>query len=80
MNNNQLLTAIIISVIYSIIKFIEMRFIKQENIPLKNIVIDMLIVFLSTILTLIILEQFNVHELITNIKKTPYVFTSKPEF
>ena len=52
MNNNYILIAFIISIIYSIIKFIEMRFIKKENKPLKQVVIDIIIVFLSSILNL----------------------------
>ena len=80
MNNNQILISVIISVLYSVIKFIEMRFIKRENRPLKHIAIDMLIVFLSSILTLLLMEQFNLNDLMTNIKATPLVFTDKPEF
>tara|TARA_B100001758_G_scaffold228043_1_gene221935 strand:+ start:2617 stop:2859 length:243 start_codon:yes stop_codon:yes gene_type:complete len=80
MDNNYILIAFIISIIYSIIKFIEMRFIKKENKPLKQIVIDIIIVFLSSILTLILMDQFNINEMITNIKKTPLVFTDKPDF
>lgn len=80
MNNNYILIAFIISIIYSIIKFIEMRFIKKENKPLKQVVIDIIIVFLSSILTLLLMDQFNINEMITNIKKTPLVFTDKPDF
>tara|TARA_Y100000385_G_scaffold273006_1_gene314425 strand:- start:830 stop:1072 length:243 start_codon:yes stop_codon:yes gene_type:complete len=80
MDNNYILIAFIISIIYSIIKFIEMRFIKKENKPLKQIVIDIIIVFLSSILTLILMDQFNINEMITNIKKAPLVFTDKPDF
>lgn len=80
MNNNYILIAFIISIIYSIIKFIEMRFIKKENKSLKQIVIDIIIVFLSSILTLLLMDQFNINEMITNIKKTPLVFTDKPDF
>lgn len=57
-----------------------MRFIKKENKPLKQIVIDIIIVFLSSILTLLLMDQFNINEMITNIKKTPLVFTDKPDF
>ena len=80
MNNNDILIAVIISIIYSVIKFIEMRFIKQENKPLKQMVIDMIIVFLSSILALMVLDQFNLNDLITTVKKAPHVFTGKPDF
>ena len=77
---NQILTASIISVIYFVLKFIEMRFILKENKPLKDLFKDTTLVFISAILCLLILEQFNLNEIIGNIKSTPSVFVSKPDF
>jgi len=78
--NNQVLTAGIISIIYFLIKFIEMRFILKENKPLKDMVIDTLIVFISALITILLLDQFNLNELIGNIKSTPDAFINKPDF
>ena len=78
--NEHFLTASIISIIFLILKFIEMRFIVNENKPLKSIIIDTTIVFISTILSLMVMEQFNVGDLIHNIKSVPSVFTGKPDF
>ena len=77
---NQVLTSSIISIIYFIIKFIEMRLILKENKPFKELFKDTVIVFISTTLALIILEQFNINEIIGNIKTAPSVFISKPDF
>ena len=77
---NQVLTSSIISIIYFIIKFIEMRLILKENKPFKELFKDTVIVFISTTLSLIILEQFNINEIIGNIKTAPSVFISKPDF
>tara|TARA_X000000368_G_scaffold280977_1_gene222929 strand:+ start:19237 stop:19473 length:237 start_codon:yes stop_codon:yes gene_type:complete len=77
---NQILTASIISVIYFVLKFIEMRFILKENKPLKDLFKDTTLVFISAILCLLILEQFNLNEIIGNIKNAPSVFVSKPDF
>tara|TARA_B100000424_G_C22925948_1_gene492647 strand:- start:1624 stop:1860 length:237 start_codon:yes stop_codon:yes gene_type:complete len=77
---NQILTSSIISVIYFVLKFIEMRLILKENKPLKDLFKDTLLVFISATLCLIILEQFNLNELIGNIKSSPSVFVSKPDF
>ena len=41
--SNKLLVAGIVSVIYFVFKFIEMRFISKENKPLKQIIIDTII-------------------------------------
>jgi len=78
--NNQVLTAGIISIIYFLIKFIEMRFILKENKPLKNMVIDTLIVFISATITILLLDQFNLNELIGNVKSVPGAFINKPDF
>jgi len=78
--NNQVLTAGIISIIYFLIKFIEMRFILKENKPLKHMVIDTLIVFISAIITILLLDQFNLNELIGNVKSVPGAFINKPDF
>tara|TARA_Y100000389_G_C17469022_1_gene528553 strand:+ start:6718 stop:6957 length:240 start_codon:yes stop_codon:yes gene_type:complete len=78
--NNEIITGVIISTIFFIIKFIEMRFIQRENVPLKTLVINTLIVFVSTILSLMIMKQFNIDEIIGSIKSVPSVFTGKPDF
>ena len=78
--NNQVITSLIISVLYLITKFIEMRFILKENKPLKKLFIDSLIVFICSMLCLILLDQFNLNELIGNIKPIPSVFVNNPDF
>ena len=77
---NQIVTSSIISVIFFIFKFIEMRLILKENKPLKDLFKETLLVFISATLSLVILEQFNLNELIGNIKSAPSVFVSKPDF
>lgn len=77
---NQILTSSVISVIYFVLKFIEMRLILKENKPLKDLFKDTVLVFIAATLSLIILEQFNLNELIGNFKSAPSVFVSKPDF
>ena len=77
---NQILTSSVISIIYFVLKFIEMRFILKENKPLKDLFKETVLVFIAATLSLIILEQFNLNELIGNIKTAPSVFVSKPDF
>ena len=57
-----------------------MRFILKENKPLKQLFIDSLIVFISCMISLILLDQFNLNELIGNIKPIPNVFVNNPDF
>ena len=78
--NNQVITSLIISLLYLITKFIEMRFILKENKPLKQLFIDSLIVFITSMISLILLDQFNLNELIGNIKPIPNVFVNNPDF
>lgn len=48
-----------ISVIYLLIKLIEMRVILKEMKPIKDLARDTIIVYLSSILGIFILEQFS---------------------
>ena len=74
---NIFITAAIISIIFLIIKFIEMRFIEKENKPLKYLVRDTLVVYCSVIAGHFILDQIN--PIVISDKSTP-VFTDNPGF
>lgn len=77
--DNIFIIAGVISVIFLISKFIEMRFIEKENKPLKLLIRDTLLVYFSVVSGFFILEQLN--PLIQNAGSpiTP-VFTDNPEF
>ena len=78
---NIFIIAGIISVIFIIIKFIEMRFIEKENKPLKLLIKDALLVYFSVICGYFILEQLS--PIIQNAgapAKITLVFTDNPEF
>lgn len=79
---NIFIIAAVISVIFLISKFIEMRFIEKENKPIKLLMRDALLVYFSVIIGYFILEQLK--PIIQNaggdiIKNTP-VFTDNPGF
>ena len=62
--------------LFLLFKFIEMRFIEKENKPLKTIVKDTLIVFISTFVGIMVIQQFpNITE-----ESQASVFTNKPDF
>ncbi len=71
-----LMSGLVVSIMYIIFRFIEMRFILKENKPLKVLFRDTIIVYLSTVSGLFVLDQFA-----TNIgKSAPKVFTDMPNF
>ena len=79
MTNNFLISSII-AIIYSLLKFFDMRYIKKENRPLKDLILDSSVVFISSLLTFFLFEQFNIADLINNNEALPEVFTGSAEF
>lgn len=80
--NNIFTVAGIISVIFLIVKFIEMRFVDKESKPLKLLVRDTLFVFFSVISGHFIIEQLKpiMQEGGENSITNPAVFTDNPGF
>ena len=77
MSNSIFFTAVAISAVYLVFRFIEMRFILKENKPLKVLARDTLVVYLSVVLGHFILQQFGGIDLAV---KVPQVFTNEPDF
>ncbi len=63
-----------------IIKFLEMRFVSKENKPLKILVLDALIVFVASMITSFIFEQFDIMNILNKINTTPVILTNSPNF
>ena len=79
--DNMFIVATVISVIFLISKFIEMRFVDSESKPLKLLVRDTLLVYFSVIFGYFIMEQLKpVLEISGEVVSTPAVFTDNPEF
>lgn len=79
---NVFLISSIISVVYLILKFVEMRMIDKENKPLKVLIRDTLIVYFSVIIGCFLIDQlkpFMVPEG-SNVILNPQVFTDNPNF
>ena len=77
---NIFLIAAIISIIFFIIKFIEMRFIEKENKPLKYLIRDSLLVYFSVIIGYFVIEQIKPLTEEVNFNAQPEVFTDNPNF
>jgi len=77
--DNIFIIAAIISIIYLIVKFLEMRIIEKENKPLKLLIRDSLLVYFSVVLGYFIISQINpiIHG---GSKPNTPVFTDNPGF
>jgi len=76
---NIFIISLIISFVFLLFKFIEMRFINKENKSLKPLVRETAFVFISSIVSFFLVEQFT--PAIDNLKiDTPNVFVGEPLF
>jgi hypothetical protein len=78
--DNIFLVAGIISIIFFIAKFLEMRYIEKDAKPLKVLIRDALLVYISVISGSFILDQLN--PIIKNniMPESPIAFTDNPPF
>jgi hypothetical protein len=76
--NNIFIIATIISIVFLIVKFIEMRFIEKESKPFKLLIRDALLVYFSVIASDFIIGQIN--PIIKGGSNVTPVFTDNPGF
>jgi len=79
---NTFVIAGIISFVFFIVKFIEMRFVDKESKPLKFLIRDSLLVYFSVIVGNFVIEQLKpvIQDGGENIVVNPAVFTDNPGF
>jgi hypothetical protein len=77
---NIFLFAGIISIIFFIIKFVEMRFVEKESKPLKYLIRDSLLTYFSVVIGYFIIEQIKPLTEEIMINKQTVVFTDNPNF
>jgi len=78
---NIFIIATVVSIVFLISKFIEMRFVDNESKPLKLLIRDTLLVYFSVIVGYFIMEQLKpVLETVGENISAPQVFTDNPEF
>ena len=78
--NNIFLVAGIISVFFCISKFLEMRYVEKESKPLKILIRDALVVYVSVVAGMFILEQLKPVIKETVVSSSPIAFTDNPPF
>jgi len=76
--------ATIISVTYLLIRFIEMRFVAKEAVPVKLLIKDSLFVYFSILLGYFVIEQVKPAVFSggasEELRAAPQVFTDNPDF
>lgn len=77
---NIFLIAGIISIIFFIFKFIEMRFIEKESKPLKFLIRDSLLVYFSVVIGHFVIDQIKPLAEQVSSSGQPIVFTDNPSF
>ena len=77
---NTIQIAVIIAIVFLIIKFIDIKIIKKSDEPLKPIVIDSLVAFISSIIALFIIDQFGFLKSMMGPGDQVQAFVSNPEF
>jgi hypothetical protein len=78
--SNMFVNSAAIAFIYFIVKFIEMRFFDKENKPLKFLVKDTFIVYISSVFAFFVLDQLKPILEDGNKIISPQIFTSNPDF
>ena len=78
--DNIFLAAGIISVIFFIAKFLEMQYVDKEPKPLKILIRDSLLVYISSILGWFVIDQLKPVINDIDISTTPLAFTGNPPF
>ena len=78
--DNIFLIAALISGIFFVAKFLEMRYVDNEPKPLKLLIRDTLVVYISVVLGYFIVDQLKpvIHESAST--TTPIAFTDNPPF
>jgi hypothetical protein len=78
--DNIFLVAGIISVIFFVAKFLEMQYVEKESKPLKILIRDALVVYVSVVAGMFILEQLTPVIKETVVPSSPIAFTDNPPF
>jgi hypothetical protein len=78
--DNIFLVALIISFVFFIGKFLEMRYIDKEPKPLKLLVRDTLLVYVSVVFGTFVMNQLNQLVNETEVPNVPLAFTDNPPF
>ena len=77
MNKILFMEGLVVGIVYLLFRFLEMRFIIKENKPLKFLLRDTLVVYISFIVGMCMYQQLAP---LSALKNIPEVFTNKANF
>lgn len=79
--DNIFLAAAVVSVVYFVAKFIEMKYVDKEIKPIKVLLRDVLLVYVSVVVGFFVIDQLNpvVQETLHSVT-APMAFTDNPPF
>jgi len=77
---NFVIIPLVASIFYMIYKIIDMKYISKEELTVKPIVKDGLVVFLCGLASVLALEQLNNFDILDNPKTVLSAFTNAPDF
>jgi hypothetical protein len=77
---NFIIPSLVASIFYMIYKIIDLKYISKEELLLKTVVKEGLVVFLCAIASSITLEQLNNYNILDNPKNVLTAFTNAPDF
>ena len=78
--DNSLYIVVLITICFGLFKYMEMKFVDKKNKPLKDIIRDTFIVFISSYFGFMLYDQLQVIDGGSNTKPSTNVFVDKPDF
>lgn len=76
---NSLLNSALIAVLFAILKTVHVKYVLKEKIVPKPIIVDSILVFVASVITIYNIQQFNLDEITTNTKNLQ-AFVNSPDF
>ncbi len=77
MSDSIFVSALAVAIIYLLFRFLEMRFVLRQNRPIKDLLKDSLLVYLSVLCSQFVLAQVGP---LKGLRGQPTVFTNDPDF
>lgn len=78
--DNSLYIVVLITICFGLFKYMEMKLIDKKNKPLKDLIRDTFIVFISSYFGFMLYDQLQVIDGVSNTKPSTNVFVDKPDF
>lgn len=78
--DNSLYVVVLITICFGLFKYLEMKFVDKKTKPLKELIRDIFIVFISSYFGFMLYDQLQTIEGVIDTKPSTNVFIDKPDF